>query len=336
MSYVHLTPTERGHVQALLKEGKSKRYIADSLGRHRSTIGREVKRNVTRTGYDGEKAHRRYRQCRTACRPEKKLNHPALWNYVLDKIPTGWTPEEIAGRLPVDYPEDLHMRISHEALYQNIYGDERLHCLIEHLPQSRPKRRKRGQGKTRRGPAIPNRTGIEQRPKEVDDRSRYGDWEGDTIVGANQQGFVATLVERKSLRLTARKTRTKQADEVAQAVVDALSDLPASWLKTLTFDNGTEFAQHEQMAQSLPLRIYFAMPYSSYQRGTNENTNGLLRRYLPKGTDFRELTQDRLDQIVQELNDRPRKKLGYLTPNEVFQQQRQLALEALKGSVHAP
>jgi len=336
MSYTHLTPTDRGRIQAFRDAGKSRSYIADALGRHRATIGREMKRNRTHTGYDARKADRRYHECRKACRPGKRLDHLPLWKYVHANISGGWTPEQIAGRLPVDYPDDPRMRISDETLYQHIYGDERMHCLIKHLPQSRPKRRKRGQGKTRRGPAIPNRTGIEQRPQEVDARSRYGDLEGDTIVGARQQGFVATLVDRKALFLLARKTQTKQADEVAEAVIDALSDLPASWLKTLTFDNGTEFAQHERITQSLPIRVYFARPYASYQRGTNENTNGLLRRYLPKGTDFRTLTQEQLDHIVEELNNRPRKQLGYLSPNEVFRQQRQLALDAFTTSIHGP
>lgn len=329
MSYIHLTPTERGQVQALLKEGKSRSYIAGALGRDRSTIGRELKRNGTQNRYDAEKAQARYRERRKACRPRKKLDYRPLWDYVLEKIPSGWTPEQIAGRLPLEFPGDPRMRVSHEALYQNIYGDVRLHCLIAYLPQARPKRRERGQGKTRRGPSIPNRTGIEQRPPEVDARCRYGDWEGDLVVGANQQAFVVTLVERKSRLLLARKTETKQACEVACAVVDALSEQPFSWLKTLTFDNGTEFAQHEQISAALPLDIYFAHPYSSYERGTNENTNGLVRRYLPKKTDFRALTPERLDAVVEELNNRPRKILEYLTPTEVFQQQRQKALSAL-------
>jgi IS30 family transposase len=214
------------------------------------------------------------------------------------------------------------MRISHEALYQAIYGDPRLHFLIKHLAQARPKRRKRGQGKSRRGPTIPNRVGIEKRPHVVEERSRFGDWEGDTVVGAGQDAHVVTLVDRKSRRLEARKVKTKQADEVAKAVVDALEDMPVSWVRTITFDNGTEFTRHEDIAKALEADIYFAAPYASYQRGTNENTNGLLRRYLPKGTGFKNLTAQKLQQIVEELNNRPRKCLGYRTPNEVFQRQR--------------
>lgn len=322
MSYTHLTPIERGQVQALRQEGKSLAYIADILGRDKSTMSRELSRSTATTAYDAQRAQQLYRKRREACRPAKRLEYRLLWDYLIEKMVEGWTPEEVAGRLPIDYPDDLRMRISHEAIYQAIYADKRLHFLIKCLAQARPKRRARGQGKTRRGPSIPNRVGIEQRPNVVEERGRHGDWEGDTIVGAHQQGYVVTLVDRSSRLLRSRKVETKQADEVAQAVIDALEDLPTSWVRTITFDNGTEFAHHEKMADVLPVDIYFAAPYSSYQRGTNENTNGLIRRYLPKGTSFRDLSQHHLDQIVHELNNRPRKILRYRTPNEVFQEQR--------------
>jgi len=329
MPYTHLTPTDRGQIQAFLEEGRGVNYIAHRLGRHPSTISRELKRNRARVRYDAQKAQRCYEERRKACRPSKRLEYLPLWKHVFDKIPGKWTPEQIAGRLPLDYPDDPRMRISHEALYQNIYADKRMHCLIKKLPQARPKRRKRGQGKTRRGPSIPERVGIEERPEQANTRSRHGDWEGDIIVGAKQQGFILTLAERKCLLAHLRKCDTKQADEVAQAVIDALLDMPVSWVKTITFDNGTEFAGHPKISHVLPASIYFAAPYAAYQRGTNENTNGLIRRYLPKGTDFRNVTQHQLDQIAQELNNRPRKKLGYRTPNEVFQEIRQQALVAL-------
>jgi len=329
MSYTHLTPPCRGRIQALFDEGKSMRHIAVVLDRAPSTIWRELRRNATNSGYQAGRAQQSYEQRRKACRPMRKLDYLPLWNYVFDKVPAGWTPEQVAGRLPAEYPDDARMRISHEALYQGIYRDERMHCLIPSLPQARPKRRKRGQGKTRRGPSIPNRVGIEHRPSVVDERSRFGDWEGDTVVGANQQAFVTTLVERRSLLTRLRKTNTKQANEVAQAVIDALLDMPVSWVKTITFDNGTEFSTHADMAAVLPVTIYFAAPYASYQRGTNENTNGLLRRHFPKGTDLRPITQNQLDCIAEELNNRPRKKLAYRTPNEVFDQQRLTARVAL-------
>jgi IS30 family transposase len=272
------------------------------MGRDRTTIGRELRRNGLPSGYDAVTAQRRYEKRRMECRPMKKLEHQPLRDYVFDQLPAGLTPEQVAGRLPLHFPGDPKMRISHEALYQGFYRDERLHCLIQHLPQARPKRRKRGQGKSRRGPAIPNRVGIEHRPKAVEERTVPGHWEGDTIVGSHQQGYFVTLVERHCLLTLARKTDTKQADEVAQAVIEAMMDMPASWLKTMTFDNGTEFARHEEVAAALPMDIYFADPYASYQRGTNENTNGLIRRYFPKGTDLSKVTHEQLNHAIEELN----------------------------------
>jgi len=322
MPYIHLTPTERGQIQALHQENRSLGYIGERIGRDKATVSRELKRNATARGYDAQRAQRQYHQRRERCRPPKRLDYIPLWAYLIKKITLGWTPEQVAGRLPLDYADDPKMRISHEAIYQAIYSDKRLRFLIKSLAQARPRRRKRGQGKSRRGPTIPNRVGIEARPNVVDERSRYGDWEGDLVLGAKQDAAILTLVDRKSRRLHARKTETKQADEVAQAVINALEDSPISWVKTITFDNGTEFTRHEDMAKTLSVDIYFAAPYSSYQRGTNENTNGLIRRYLPKGTPFRDLTQQHLDHIVEELNNRPRKILGYRTPNEVFQEQR--------------
>jgi transposase, IS30 family len=329
-SYTHLTPTERGQIQAFLEQGIGRQSIARRLGRNPSSICRELKRNGGNPErYQAERAQNRYHEVRKDCVPTKRLDYEALRRYVIDKIVDGWTPETVAGRLPIDHPDDFRMRISHEALYQAIYADETLRFLIKYLPQARPKRRKRGQGKTRRGPSIPNRVGIEHRPEVVQERSRHGDWEGDLVVGANQDGFLVTLVERRSRMLQSRKVQTKQAAVVAQAVVEALLDWPSSWVKTTTFDNGTEFADHETMAQDLQMDVYFAAPYASYQRGTNENTNGLIRRYLPKGTPFCDVSQERVDQIVEDLNNRPRKCLGYRTPNEVFQKQRRDHLLAL-------
>jgi len=329
MSYTHLTPTERGQLHALHREGKSQAYISECLGRHRSTISRELRRNGHR--YDASRAQQRYRLLREWCRPAQKQTQRALWRYVIDKLMEGWPPEAIAGRLPLEFPDDTTMRISHETIYRTLYSEKRCHYLIKYLPQARPKRRKRGQRKTGRGPSIPNRVGIEQRPAIVEERSRFGDWEGDTIVGAGQQGHIVTLVDRRSRMLRCNKVKTKHAEGVARAVIEALEDMPISWAKTITFDNGTEFARHEQMAEVLPVDIYFAAPYAAYQRGTNENTNGLIRRYLPKGTSFNNLTDQHLRQIEEDINNRPRKILGYRTPYEVFRKQREEHRVALRA-----
>lgn len=329
MSYQHLNEIERGMIQALREHGVSQSAIAERLGRHKSTVSRELRRNARTSTYKAHLAQRQYRQRRERCRAPKKLEYQPLWECLIARVGEGWTPEEVAGRLPLDYPGDPRMRISHETIYQAIYKDKRLHFLIKSLPQGRPKRRKRGQGKSRRGPSIPNRTGIQARPEIVDKRGRYGDWEGDLVLGSKQSGAILTLVDRKGRHLKARKVHSKGADEVAKAVIDVFQDTPISWVKTITFDNGTEFAHHQEMARQLPVEIYFADPYSSYQRGTNENTNGLIRRYLPKGSSFEDLTQHQLDTIVEEINNRPKKCLGYRTPNEVFQEQRDLHRVAL-------
>ena len=318
MPYTHLTPIERGEISAYRNAGHSNAYIARKLGRDRSSIGRELKRNATRGGYNPQRAQGAYEKRRIACRPARKLDYIPLWRYVFDHVTGGWTPETVAGCLPLNYPTDPRMRISHEAIYQGIYGDERMHCLIKNLPQARPKRRKRGQGKTRRGPSILNRIGIEHRPKEVDDRTRFGDWEGDLIVGAEQSGYILTLVERTARLLVMRNLQSKNAELTADAIIDAMMDIQPSWIKTITFDNGTEFACHEKVAQQTGASIYFADPYASYQRGTNENTNGLIRRFLPKKTSFHGLTQERLNIIEEELNNRPRKILLYRSPNDVL------------------
>ncbi len=322
MSFTHLTPIDRGRISAYREAGYSNSYIADQLGCHRSNIGRELKRNATRGGYDPQKAQARYKQVRKECRPAKKLDYTPLWRHVFSQISDKLTPKYIADCLVLDFPHEPKMRISHEAIYQGVYGDERMHCLIKHLPQARPKRRKRGQGKTSRGPSIPNRVGIEERPPEVDERARYGDWEGDLIVGAGQSGYILTLVERKSRLLLTRKLETKNAEVTAEAIIDAMMDVSPSWIKTITFDNGSEFACHEWVARATGADIYFADPYASYQRGTNENTNGLVRRYLPKKETFEGLTQERLDIIEEELNNRRRKILGYRSPNQVLREQR--------------
>ena len=278
MPYTPLTSTERGQLHALCKEGKSQTYMADCLGRHRSTISRELRRNRASHGYDAPRAQRQYDQRREWCRPAQKQTRRMLWRYVIGKLMEGGPPEAIAVRLPLEFPDDATMRISHEAIYRTLYLDKRWHHLIKYLPRARSKRRKRGQGKTSRGPGIPNRVGIEQRPAIVEERSRLGDREGGTIVGAGQQGYLVTLVDPTSRLLACRNVDTKHADLVAQTVIHALEEMPISWVKTIIFDNGSEFAGHETMAGALPASIYFAAPYSSYQRGTNENSDGPIRR----------------------------------------------------------
>ena len=333
MSYKHFTLAERGKLELMVEQKMTYTAIADKLGRHRTSVMREIRRNKRKTGYNAEQAHKQYLKRRKACRCKGKLNHHSpLREYVVEKIALeGWTPELVDGRLALEHPDTPWMRVSHETIYRKIYTTGHyLDFLREELPQARKKRRKRGQGKHRRGPSIRNRVGIAERPAVVETRKELGHWEGDTVVGKNQDGFIVTLVERKSRLLAASKTQTKRADEVRQAVINALQDRPISWVKTITVDNGTEFADHQAISDELGVSIYYADPYSAYQRGSNEQVNGLIRRRLPKGTSFKGLTQQHLDEIVENINNRPRKCLGYRTPNEVFKQQREMHMRALR------
>ena len=316
----------------MLKQGQKSTAIARELGYDASSIRREIRRNTANSGYDAVTAQKRYEERRKACRPKGRFAHEALREAVVELIAVGkMSPELAAGRLRMQFPEDPRMHVCHETIYAAIYANRYLlDFLLVFLVQARPKRCKRGQGKTRRGPLIPNRVGIAQRPAQVEERSEVGHWEGDLVVGRSQDGFILTLVERASRILHAVKTITKRPSEICPAVINALIDRPVSWVKTITFDNGTEFRDHETMTQELGAQVYFADPYSAYQRGSNEQVNGLLRRYLPKGTSFKDLTQQRLDQIVEEINNRPRKCLGFRTPNEVFLLQRQNHLRALR------
>lgn len=319
MPYHHLTATERGQIQVLFRQGQSRRAIARHLGRNPSTISRELTRNgAARRGYDAVQAQRRYRHVRKDSRRTRSLEHPPLRTYVFDKLTEGYSPEQVAGRLWLDFPGHPSMRVSHETIYRTLYADPKFgNVLIGCLRRRRPRRYRRGERRPTR-PFIPNRVSIEARPPEVDGLKRYGDWEGDLVIGARQEGAILTLVERKSLLLCAAQLVSRHAQGVAQAAIGALKALPAHWLQTLTFDNGSEFAHHETIAEALGIHIYFAHPYAAYERGRNENTNGLLRQYFPKSTPFKSLSQDHLQSVVRELNNRPRKILGYRTPFEVF------------------
>jgi len=323
---------ERAKIEVLSKQGWNCEAIGLELGRHRTTVSRELRRNGTGGHYCAQAAQERYRTRRGPCRPKGRLAHVPLREAVVDKIALeGLTPELAAGRLRIQFPDDPRMHVCHETLYQAIYSNRHyLDFLLEFLPQARPKRRKRGQGKTRRGPAIPNRVGIAQRPSTVQDRQDFGHWEGDLVVGKGQDGFILTLVERASRLLHTVKTGTKSTAEVCHAVVETLLDRPLSWLKTITFDNGTEFCNHQVIADELGVAVYFADPYAAYQRGSNEQVNGLIRRHLPKGTSFNNLTHQTLQEITNTINNRPRKCLGYRTPNEVFNEFRLQQLRALR------
>jgi IS30 family transposase len=278
----------------------------------KSTISRELKRNSTPKGYAAESAHKKaLKRCK---RKPYKANGERL-QAVIDRLNQQHSPEQIARRLK----KENHPGLSHEAIYQLIYADkQRGGTLYQHLRQSRKKRRKRRDGPRRRG-QIPHRVGIEHRPAEVEDRAEPGHWEADTVVGAEREGAILTLVERQSRLLTMAYLPVATAQAVEEATVALLKDHLAG-VKTITFDNGKEFTNHHKIAQQLDCQTYFAHPYSPWERGTNENTNGLLRQYIPKKVPLLVVTPQRLIDIQNTLNHRPRKTLDFLSPLEFLDQ----------------
>lgn len=307
MTYTQLTQEQRYQIYALLKTEQTQTKVAEVIGVHRSTVCRELKRNRGKRGYRPHQAQRKAesRQQKAKARIPRKV-----WELVEQKLRLDWSPEQISGRL-----KKSGYAISHEWIYQHIYEDKKAGGdLYKHL-RCQKKRRKRLNGRDRRG-IIPNRTSIDLRPSIVDERSRLGDWEGDTIVGARHKGAVLTLVERKSGYILLGALPKKEASQVEAQAVRLLQTVP--YLKTLTVDNGKEFANHSRIAERTSADVYFAHSYASWERGTNENTNGLTRQYLPKKRRLDDVDELELLNISDRLNHRPRKRLDFLTPHEVL------------------
>ena len=242
------------------------------------------------------------------------------------KLRLHWPPEAISGRLAIDYPDRPDMRISHERIYQWIEADSRVQGRLHHYLRRRHKYRRRRRRLSQPKSRLTARLDIEQRPAVVDRRARYGDWEGDTVWGKNNTGAIATHVERKSGYLVAFKLRSRHSEPLADATIAAFQKLPRRWRHTLTYDNGTEFSAFARIAQSTGLTVYFAKPHSPWQRGCNENLNGLLRQFFRKGSALSQVEQSDVDKVVALLNHRPRKRLNYLTPHEVLKQGRPVAV----------
>ena len=323
MSYTHLTPRERFVVSHLKVAQYSLREIARRLGRHHSTISREIKRNgPTYPGgvYWYSVIDPMVEKKRHKARSYRRQNHAPLVQDVEDKLREDWPPEVIVDRVRVDHPHDETMRISHETIYRWVALDAgQGGTLYQHLRRRRKyRRRQKRYGAGRR--FIPGRVGIEERPDDVAHRLRFGDWEGDLVLGRKGVGAIATLVERKSRYLMAALLPDRKADTFNTAAIPIYQCLPKSLCQTLTLDNGKEFSQFKDLESKTGLSVYFADPYSAWQRGTNENTNGLLRFYFPKGTNFKRISDKALQRVIGRLNNRPRKCLGYRTPHEVFMQ----------------
>lgn len=320
MNYTQLTREQRYQIYALKRAGQNQTEIAMLVSCHKSTISRELRRNCGAKGYRPYQANELAydRQC-AAYRARIVWQ---TWQQVERLLRQDWSPQQIAGRLKLEQ----QARVSHEWIYLYVYADKRRGGTLHQHLRSQKKQRKRYNGYIRRG-QIPNRLSIEKRPKIVADKRRFGDWEADTIVGARHKGGLLSLVERKSKLTRLRKLATKSAAEMKDRSIALLAPL-ATRVHTITVDNGKEFCDHELIAAGLQARIYFAHPYASWERGLNENTNGLVRQYFPKKYHFAKLTDKDVQQVEDLLNNRPRKTLGYRTPNEVFFKQRSVALRS--------
>lgn len=319
MSYTQLAREQRYQIYALMKAGHNQTQIAAIIACHKSTISRELRRNRGQMGYYPNQAHQ------LARRRQRHSLGPRIaaqtWQQVELLLRQQWSPEQITGRLKLERLPT----VSHERIYLYVYADKRRGGTLHRHLRSQKKQRKRYGGYIRRG-QIPNRTSIEQRPPIVASKRRFGDWEADTIIGARHQGGILSLVERKSKLTRLHKLESKAAEEMKDTSIALLRPL-IDRVHTITVDNGKEFCQHEQITAALQAPIYFAHPYASWERGLNENTNGLVRQYFPKKHDFARITNAEVQRVAELLNNRPRKTLGYRTPNEVFFKERHVALQ---------
>ena len=310
--YTQLNQEQRYQIYGLHKAGWNQTRIAEEMGVNKSTISREFRRNQGRRGWRPGQAQHLRDERKQACINGKQFSS-AEWAEVERLIRADLSPEQAANRLELEG----NLRISPESIYRHIYADKGgggdLH---QHLRCQKPRRRRYASGQERRG-VLKNRVSIEERPPIVEQRSRIGDWEGDTVIGKHHKGGLVTLAERKSRYTLAGRIRSKHAKGV-RTVITRLLKPHKDNCHTLTLDNGKEFAEHERMAAALETKIFFAHPYCSWERGLNENDNGLLRQYFPKEMELLEITDAQVQQAVERLNHRPRKVLGYKTPHEVF------------------
>ena len=320
MGYRHLSIDERESILKMRSEQKDMTHIAELIGRDKGTISRELSRNLSSTGeYKPHLAQRYYTKRRDASKqPYRIEQNGRLRQYVRNKLKQYWSPEQIAARLEIDHPDAPQMRISPLVIYNWVQRDKNTGGkLYKYLRQGHRKRRKKRGSLNNQG-QIPERRPISERPKAVDKREELGHWEGDTVVGKSHGSFVASHVERKSRYLLVGRMEDKSAGSMNTITQRLFRKIPKSKRKTMTFDNGKEFAGFKVLEKSVGFCCYFADPYSSYQRGTNENTNGLLRQFLPKGIDFNEISEEEIDRVAALINNRPRKCLNYRTPHEVL------------------
>ena len=334
-NYDQLSIEERAMIQTQLEMGIKPAAIAKSINRSASTLSRELRRNdwsrpktprgpgrpAVAGGYRAEVAHKRAHACTIKPRVERRLKpETELWESVMRYLKAGYSPEQVAGTLALVHPDTPTLQVSHETIYTAIYAMPRGELRTEVVGWLRfghAKRRPRARGEDRRG-RIPDMVSIHDRPPEIEERLIPGHWEGDFIKGAHNRSSVGTLVERTTLFTVLAKMENATAEATLTGFSHVLSRIEAQKRLSLTYDQGREMAAHQRLTEATGVKVYFADPHSPWQRGINENTNGLLRQYLPKGSDLSGFTQEELDAIAWQLNTRPRKSLGFKCPAELF------------------
>jgi len=319
MSYSHIKPSDRNELSAFLRVNTSQKEIARQLEKHRTTIWRELKRNEVKKGkYHARKAKEKTtkRQEEAHAKQRKIENNTWLRTYVVRNIKKRWSPEQIAGRLLLKFPHNKERLVGKDSIYKYLYSKRK--DLVKFL------RCRKGNYRRRYGTRIREKARdeakkkrIDTRPEVVETKSRIGDYEGDTIVGSDKN-HILTHNERKSGMLFADKLETPTAEETRRVTVSLFKKIPRSKKHTITYDNGVTFASHSLTEENTGMDIYFAFPYHSWERGCNENSNGLLRQYFPKRTPLGKVKKEELKKAVREINGRPRKRHGYFTPYEIY------------------
>jgi IS30 family transposase len=327
--YQHLSQKEREEIYIYQKENYTITKIAELIGRNKSTISREIRRNATNIEarynnspkknkqYLPDRAQNKYEQKRRKSKSPYPLKNGFIHAYVINHLKNGWSPELISGRIKLDF----NASISHECIYQYIYSKhakDKGYRLWEYLVNKRKKRKKK-QGRKVKKSNIPNRIDISERPISVGKRNRTGDWEGDTIFGKGNGSALATFNDRSDKRVKIKKLPRKTADYMKDAAISVLSKEPREFARTLTLDNGAENSKHSEISSCIGVKVYFARPYHSWERGSNERTNGLIRRYFPKKTNFDDVSEEQIALVEEIINNRPMKCLNWKTPNEVYQ-----------------
>lgn len=318
MPYSHLTISDRFYIEILFNFNFKQAEIAKYISKSQSTISRELRKNIVDGIYSAKKAYQNYKSKRKKSKRDFKLNNPELLIYCIKKLQEYWSPEQIAGRLKLDFLTNKDMQVTHETIYKYIIKDQKSGGELYKYLRLWNNRYKRRFPKWIKRKSIKGRTFIDKRPDIVNKKERIGDWEGDTIVSKGKKSFIATFTERKTCYLVARKLENLKSNLFNYETIQGLQDFPKEYLKTITFDNGVEMSKTKIISSFLGLNIYYAFPFHPWERGLNEYTNRLLRQFYPKKYDFSNITQTEIDKVVKMINNRPRKKLNYLSPYEVM------------------